>query len=491
MTPPLKILFAASEAAPFAKEGGLGDVVGALPRYLASLGHDVRLVMPRYYKIDRSKLHQRPEVLGVPMGSLGTLWGGILEGVLPGSSVPVYFIEHEGFFGRASLYTEHGESYPDNDLRFTFLSKASLELCRILDFAPDLIHVHDWHTAIIPLLLGSSYRYDPWVGQAASLLSIHNMQHQGNFPKGLMNVLGVGWQHFNPAELESYDRVNLLKGGMAHATLLATVSEGYAREIQTAAYGYGLEGQVQRRAADLYGILNGVDYEEWNPETDPYLVANYTADNLQGKALCKADLQRRFQLPRRPEVPLFGLVSRLVEQKGVDILAGALHRLLTLDLQFVLLGNGEPWTHFFFGDIARQYPEQFACRIGYDNALAHQIEAGADFFVMPSRFEPCGLNQMYSLRYGTPPIVRATGGLDDSVENFNEARHSGTGFKFYDLTPEALFDTIGWATYTYGHNRAGLASLIRNGMAQRFTWEGAAERYLELYREAIRRRRGG
>ncbi len=491
MSAPLKILFAASEAAPFAKEGGLGDVVGALPRYLAQLGHDVRLVMPRYYKIDRSRLHHRPEILGVPMGSLGTFWGGIFEGQLPGSEVPVYFIDHEGFFGRASLYTDHGEAYHDNDLRFTFLSKASLELCRILDFAPDLIHVHDWHTAVVPLLLNSSYRYDPWVGPAASLLSIHNMQHQGNFPKGLMNVLGVGWQHFNLGELESYDRVNLLKGGMAHATLLSTVSEGYAREIQTPAYGYGLEEMARGRAGDLHGILNGVDYEEWNPETDPFLIANYSVDNLQGKTLCKADLQSRFHLPRRPEVPLFGLVSRLVEQKGVDVLAAAMHRILALDLQFVLLGNGEPWTHFFFGDIARQYPEKFACHIGYDNALAHQIEAGADFFVMPSRFEPCGLNQMYSLRYGTPPIVRATGGLDDSVQNFDETTHAGTGFKFQDLTPEALYDTIGWANYTYCHNRPGLSRLIRNGMSQRFTWEWAAKRYVDLYRQAIARRRSG
>jgi starch synthase len=302
--------------------------------------------------------------------------------------------------------------------------------------------------------------------------------------------LGVGWEHFTFLELEKDDRLNLLKGGIYHATLLNTVSEGYAREMQSPEYGWGLDGVVLERAQDLYGILNGVDYAEWNPETDPYLIANYSARDMRGKADCKRDLQRSFGLPERQDVPLFGLVSRLVRQKGIDILAEAIPRILELDMQFVLLGSGEPWTHFYFGDIAAAHPDRFRCHIGYNNPLAHKIEAGADFFLMPSAFEPCGLNQMYSMRYGTLPVVRATGGLDDSVENFDEAAQAGTGFKFHDLTAGALFDTVGWAVHTYYNRPAAMKTLIGNAMTCRFTWEDAARKYAGLYRQAVRLRKG-
>jgi starch synthase len=329
------------------------------------------------------------------------------------------------------------------------------------------------------------------VGDAATLLTIHNMQHQGNFYPGLMEVLGIGWKHFNYLELEKDDQVNLLKGGIYHATLLTTVSKGYAHEIRTPQYGWGLEGVVQERAVDLYGILNGVDYGEWNPAADPFIAANYTARTVKkGKAACKADLQATFGLPQRDDVPLFGVVSRMVQQKGTDLIAEAIHRILEMDVQFVMIGNGEPWAHFYFGDIAAMYPDRFACHIGYSEELTHKVEAGADFFVMPSAFEPCGLNQMYSMAYGTPPIVRATGGLDDSVENFDEAALTGTGFKFRHHNALALFDTVGWAAWTFYNNPKGLAALRKNGMEQRFTWEEAARKYDELYHRAIRRRRG-
>ena len=267
----LSLLFAASEAAPFAKEGGLGDVVGALPKYLARLGHDVRVVIPRYYSVNREKYGLRllPGTLTVPMGIIGHMYCGVYEGRLPGSDVPIYFLEHEQFYGRAGLYQQDGKGYLDNDNRFVFLSKAALELCKMLDFHPDVIHAHDWHTGVIPALLNTSYLHDRYVGDAASLLTLHNMQHQGNFYPGLMEVLGIGWKHFNYLDLEKDDQVNLLKGGIYHATLLNTVSEGYAAEIQTAEYGWGLEDVVRERAADLYGILNGVDYDEWNPASDP------------------------------------------------------------------------------------------------------------------------------------------------------------------------------------------------------------------------------
>jgi starch synthase len=489
----LSILFSASEAAPFAKEGGLGDVVGALPKYLARLGHDVRVVIPRYYSVNREKFGLRllPGTLVVPMGIIGRMYCGVYEGRLPGSDVPIYFLEHENFYGRSGLYQEDGQGYMDNDNRFVFLSKASLELCKMLDWRPDVIHAHDWHTGIIPMLLNSSYLHDRHVGNAASLMTIHNMQYQGSYYPGLMEVLGIGWKHFNYLELEHHDEVNLLKGGIYHANVLNTVSEGYAREIRTPEYGWGLEGVVQDRADDLYGILNGVDYEEWNPAKDPFIAATYTARTVKkGKAACKRDLQEVFGLPQRDDVPLFGVVSRMVGQKGTDIIAEAIHRILEMDVQFVMIGNGEPWAHFYFGDIAALYPEKFACLIGYSEELAHKVEAGADFFIMPSAFEPCGLNQMYSLAYGTPPIVRATGGLVDSVENFDEQALTGDGFMFHNHTANALFDTVGWAAWTFFNNPKGLAALRKNGMKKRFTWEASAVKYEELYRLAVRRRRG-
>jgi starch synthase len=306
-----------------------------------------------------------------------------------------------------------------------------------------------------------------------------------------MEVLGVGWEYFTFLGLEKDNQVNLLKGGMYHATLLNTVSEGYAREMQTAEFGWGLEGVVRERSADLVGILNGVDDDEWNPETDPLIPANYSAADLSGKRLCKESLQRAFGLPVRPEVPLLGMVGRLVKQKGIDVLAEAIPKILGLDLQFVMLGAGEPWAHFYFGDIMAAFPEKFGCRIGYSNPLAHQIEAGADFFMMPSAFEPCGLNQMYSLRYGTLPIVRATGGLDDSVENFDEKSLDGTGFKFQALTAGALFDTVGWAVHTWYNRPEAIAGLIRNAMEKRFTWQEAALKYEALYHRAVSQRCSG
>ena len=488
----LNILITASEAVPFAKEGGLADVVGALPKFLKARGHDVRVVMPRYYKVDRQKfqLRELPGALVVPMGVIGEMYCGVLEGKIPGTDVTVYFLEHEDYYGRDTLYEKDNRGYLDNDNRFIFLSRASLELCKMIRFTPDVVHAHDWHTAAVPLLMNTLYRDDQHLQQAASLLTIHNMQHQGSFYEGAMDVLGIGWEHFTFLGLEMENQVNLLKGGIYHATLLNTVSEGYAREIQTPEFGWGLEGVVRERSNALSGILNGVDYDEWNPESDPHLAANYGAGDLGGKSLCKRELQRALRLPEREDVPLVGMVSRLVKQKGIDTLAEALPRLLELDIQLVLLGAGEPWAHFYFGAMAAAHPERFACRIGYDNRLAHQIEGGCDFFLMPSAFEPCGLNQMYSMRYGTIPIVRATGGLDDSVENFDAEKGTGTGFKFWDLNAGALFDTVGWAVHTWYSNPEMIQTLRRNTMAKRFTWDEAAAKYERLYREAVQMRIG-
>ncbi len=491
MSPKLKILITASEAVPFLKTGGFADVVGALPKYLKKLGHDVRVVMPRYYIVDKNKfgIKEIPEALGVPMGVLGELWCGVCEGKIPDTDVPVYFIEHEHFFGRANLYNDDsGQGFMDNDNRFAFFSKACLQLCKKIDFYPDVIHTNDWQTAAIPVFLNTTYKKDR-LGKTASVLTIHNMQHQGAFYEGLIDVLDVGWERFNYLELENNDEVNLLKGGILHSTLLTTVSEGYAKEIQTPEYGWGLESVIRERSEDLFGILNGCDYSEWNPETDKYIAKTYSDKKLAGKLECKRDLQKTFGLPVRDDVPVFGIVSRLAKQKGVDVLAEALYRLLGLDAQYILLGTGDVWAHFYFGGAPGMFPEKVGVHIGYNNELAHKIEAGSDFFLMPSRFEPCGLNQMYSLRYGTLPLVRATGGLDDTVENFNEKTLEGTGFKFGDLTEDAIFNTVGWAVYTYYNNQKAMKKLVNRAMKKRFTWEESAKKYEDVYLQAVKLRK--
>ena len=482
----------ASEVVPYAKTGGLADVAGVLPRFLRALGHDVRLVMPRYYKIDRARLGLRSlgRPIGVPMGSLGTQWAAGYEGRLPGSDVPIYFLEHEGYYGRQGIYNDDsGQGFLDNDRRFLFLTRGALELSRAVGFHPDVVHANDWHTAAAPVLLDSVYRHDAVFGRAASLLTIHNMEYQGRFYAGLMDVLGVGWEHFSPGDLEWHGQVNLLQGGIRHATLVNTVSPQYAAEIQTPAFGHGLEEIARARSADLHGILNGIDYDEWDPTADRHIAARYHCEDLRGKLACKRALQREMRLPER-DVPLLGIVSRLVHQKGLDILAAALDRVLDLDTQFVLLGSGEPWAQRYFRDLARRRPDRFACHIGYDNDLAHRIEAGVDLYVMPSRFEPCGLNQMYSLRYGSLPVVHAVGGLEDTVENLDPATGRGTGFKVYDLDPDALFETIRWAVETWRGQPEVRAAMLERAMRQRFSWEGAAARYVVLYREAVRRRTG-
>lgn len=486
----MKILLSSSEVVPFAKTGGLADVAGTLPRVLSEMGHDVRLVMPLYRtRIDRKGLTRVGGALGVPMGPLGEHWCAVYVGRLPRSEVPVYFIDHEAYFGRAGIYNHaNGSGFLDNDRRFVFLSRASLQLCTMLNWIPDVVHANDWHTAAIPVMLNTVYA-NTALGRIASLLTIHNMQYQGRFYPALMRVMEVGWEHFNFRELEFKGVVNLLKGGLYHATLVNTVSPGYAEEIKTPEFGYGLEGVARDRAGDLVGILNGIDYEEWDPSSDPHLPATYTVEDRSGKAVCKAELQKEMGLPVREDVPLLGLISRLVHQKGLDVFAAVAERLVgSMDVQFVLLGSGEPWAHAFFAALARRYPKRFAAHLGYDVGLSHRIEAGSDFFVMPSRFEPCGLNQLYSLRYGTPPIVHATGGLRDTVENLDEDTGEGTGFTFEWLTPSAVYNTIGWAVHTYYNRREMVETMRTRGMRQRFTWEQSAEQYVALYEEAVRRR---
>jgi starch synthase len=485
---PLKVLFVTSEVTPFRKTGGLGDVAGALPKALKGRGVDVRVVMPLYRGIRWDELERLEGVLRVPM-YYGTGQAAVRMGSLPGSEVPIYFLEHNGYFDRPEIYGGADGGYADNLERFTFLSRASLELARALGFEPDVVHANDWQTALVPVYLNSLYRGTS-LQRAATLFTIHNLAFQGVFDGDGFYVTGLPRAHYNAGELEHFGAMNLMKGGLAQATLLSTVSPTYAGEIQRPEHGAGLDGVIAARSADLHGILNGIDTGEWDPERDLHLPARYGAEELDGKAVCKRELQREMGLPVRPGTPLFGAVSRLTHQKGFDVLAQAMERLLGWDLQVALLGSGDSDAEEFFSALSRARGEKFRARIGFDNGLAHRIEAGSDFFLMPSRFEPCGLNQMYSLRYGTPPIVHATGGLADTVVNYDESTGDGTGFVVYRLDARSLGDTVGWALSTYFNRRPAIEAMRRRGMMQDFSWTRAAARYEELYREAYRRRNG-
>ncbi|HTP25256.1 MAG TPA: glycogen synthase GlgA [Anaeromyxobacteraceae bacterium] len=484
---PLKVLFVSSEVTPFAKTGGLGDVVGSLPKVLHRRGIDVRVVMPLYAGIDWNALEKLEGSLHVPMW-WGTARSAVRLGRLPGSDVPVYFLEYHRYFDRPYLYGPPGHGYDDNLERFVFLSRGALELAKAINYLPDIIHANDWQTALVPVYVNTVEWAQPLHG-AATVYTIHNLAYQGVTEEGSMFITGLGREHYHSGEFEHFGALNLAKAAVRHSNMLSTVSPTYAREIQTSEHGCGLDGELSARRSDLVGILNGIDTEAWDPTTDPHIAAHFSADHLEGKELCKAALQAEAGLPTR-NVPLFGVVGRLTIQKGFDVLAHCMDRLLSWDLQIVLLGSGDREAEHYFGSLSSYRPDKFRAWIGFDNGLAHRIEAGADFFLMPSRFEPCGLNQMYSQRYGTLPIVRGTGGLIDTVENYVEATGGGTGFIFFDLTPNALANTIGWALSTYFDRPGHVAAMRKHAMERDFSWEGAAKAYQELYLAAYQRRRG-
>jgi len=483
----LKVLFVASECAPFAKTGGLADVAGSLPKSLRLRGIDARVVMPLYRGIAWDALDVLDGALSVPIGG-GISRGRVRLGHLPRSDAPVYFLEHHHYYDREYLYGSPTDAYPDNLERFTFLSRGALQLCKALGWHPDIVHANDWQTALVPVYV-DTVEWAQALHGAATLYTIHNLAYQGVTDRGALFLTGLGPEHDNSGEFEHFGTLNLTKAALAHATLVTTVSPTYAREIQTPAYGYGLDGVLRSRAGDLFGIVNGIDREEWNPATDPHLPARFAASDLDGKAVCKAELQKEAGLPVREDVPLFGLVARLVPQKGIDVLAHALDRLLDLDLQLILLGTGDPEAESFFAQVSDEQGDRFRAWLEFNNGRAHRIEAGCDFFLMPSRFEPCGLNQLYSLAYGTLPIVRATGGLADTVRGYDEARGRGTGFSFHDLTPGALFDTVGWAVSTWYDRPQHVESMRREAMAEDFSWQHAAAEYERLYLLAYERRR--
>jgi len=484
----LKVLFVGSECAPFSKTGGLGDVLGALPKALAKRGVDARVVMPLYAGIPWNDLERLEGTLAVPTG-FGESRGAVRMGTLPNSNVPIYFLEHHHYFDRPYIYGPPDQSYSDNLERFTYLSRGSLQLCKALGFFPDIVHANDWQTALLPVYINTVEWSQP-LHAAASVYTIHNLAHQGVWGDGALFITGLGREHYHPREFEHFGTMNLTKAALYHSTLLTTVSPTYAHEIQTSAHGFGLDGVLSERKSDLFGVLNGIDLEEWSPELDPHIPAKFSRTDLAGKLACKRALQAEAGLPVRDDVPLFGLVGRLTPQKGVDVLAQILRGLLDLDLQFVLLGSGDLEAERYFRHASSLRLDRFRAFIGFNNPLAHRIEAGADFFLMPSRFEPCGLNQLYSLRYGTLPIVRATGGLADTVAQYDEATASGTGFCFNDLTPGALYNVIGWALSTWHDRPAHIDKMRQEAMKQNFSWDRSAEEYERIYHEAYARRRG-
>ncbi len=486
MTEPLRVCFCTSEAVPFAKTGGLADVAGALPRALADAGCDVRVVLPGYRTIDRGKFEFRP--LGRALVPLGPTHTDVrfLEGRLPGTRVPVYLVANDALFGRAGLYGEDGRDYEDNLERFTVFCRGALALVHHLGWRPDILHCQDWQTSLLPAWLRVEPR-DPVLAQAGTLLTVHNLAYQGLFPADRLPVTGLGKDLFTPRGIEFYGKINLLKGGLIFADLISTVSEQYAREIQTSEFGCGLEGVLRERAADLVGILNGVDYSEWDPATDRHIAARYTRDDLSGKRVCKADLQRTQGLAPDPQAPLLGIVSRLVDQKGLDLIAATIDDVLKRGAQFVLLGTGDPKYHTLFQTIRDRSARRVAVTLGFDDALAHRIEAGADMFLMPSRYEPSGLNQLYSLRYGTIPVVRKTGGLADSIVDATPDAIAGgmaTGFVFEAYRPDAFLEAVTRALAAF-RDPEMWRRLQRVGMGQDFSWNRAAARYLDAYRRVI------
>lgn len=476
----LRILFAVSECFPFAKTGGLGDVAGALPIALAARRHDVRVVMPRYPMTTKRPATRLTAPLGVPAPYGGEAWCAVWQSELPGK-VPVYLLEHEQLFNRDGVYGDKYGEFGDNLARYAFLSRGALALCRYLSWTPDVIHVHDWPTSLVPTYLDTVERHTP-LGRVATVLSVHNMGYQGLFARSEVATTGVpeaAW-----GGLEWNGTLNLLKAGLERATAVSTVSPTYAREIQSPEGAAGLAPVLAARGDQVVGILNGVDDVAWDPRHDPHIAAPFSAEDLSGKVVCKAELQKEMGLPVEPDVPLLGIVSRLAHQKGIDVLAAALPRILDLGVQVVALGSGETWAETYFRNLAASTP-RFRAHLGMNEGLAHRIEAGSDLFLMPSRYEPCGLNQLYSQRYGTLPVVRAVGGLEDTVD------HDVTGFKFGTLDEEALFGAVAWAVHVAREEPAKFRQMQWNAMRKPMGWSHAVRPYEALYRYAVGRRRAG
>jgi starch synthase len=479
----MRILFVASEGLPFSKTGGLADVVEALPKALVELGHEVAVVLPRYRNTKATAIVMPS--LTVPMGA--TLrFPAIADGTVA-SGVRYFFVDDPEYFDRDQLYGERGKDYIDNAERFGEFSRAAVEVAKHV-WPADVIHCHDWQSALVPVLLRTLYETDPLLRGVPVVFTIHNMGYHGLFPRDTLAALGLPETLFRMDAVEFFGKVNFLKAGLVFADYLTTVSRKYAQEIQTAEYGHGLDGVVRNRASRLRGILNGVDYSIWSPENDTLIAARYSAKDLSGKKACKKDLLEQFNLDTSDlKRPVIGIVSRFAAQKGFDLIEEIAPALVKEDVTIVALGAGEPQYEALFRELAGKYPKQVGVKVAYDNTIAHKIEAGADMFLMPSRYEPCGLNQIYSLKYGTVPVVRATGGLDDTIEPYSAKTGQGTGFKFEPYEAAALLGCIREALETY-RNAPAWQKVQANGMAKDFSWRASAGEYAQLYEVARKAR---
>ena len=476
----MRILFVASEGLPFSKTGGLADVVEALPKALVGLGHEVAVVLPRYRG---TKTHSVvvPSVT-IPMGGTRLRFPAVADGTVIGG-VRYFFVDDPAYFDRDGLYGGSGGDYADNAERYSEFCRTAIEIAKNV-WAPDVIHCHDWQAALVPVLLRTTYGDDPLVRDIPVVFTIHNMGYHGLFGRDALERAGIPVGVFHPGGIEFFGNVNFLKGGLVFSDYLTTVSRKYAQEIQTREYGYGLDGVVRGRADRLVGILNGVDYGVWSPERDKFIAAKYSAKDLTGKQICKQALLELFGLPAEHLAkPVIGIVSRFADQKGFDLIAERAHELMHEDLLMVVLGTGERKYEELFRALAAAYAGRVGVKIAYDNTIAHKIEAGADMFLMPSRYEPCGLNQIYSLKYGTVPIVRATGGLDDTIEAFDIEHGTGTGFKFVEYTGTAMIRSVRQALHLFMDERIWRRIQL-NGMTKDFSWKASAVEYVKVYAAA-------
>lgn len=481
------ILFVVSECAPYAKSGGLADVAAALPAALAKRGHNVMVVMPYYASIPQNLLHsdETPFSMNVWMGNCEE-WC-LVHPKSISKNLNFYFIDFQKYFFREGLYHNHEmQDYRDNPLRFSFLSQAALYLCKTMQRRIDIVHAHDWQTSPALIYLKTHHQNCPYLGNAAAVLTIHNIAYQGKYSREAYDYLGFREEDFRPEVLEDYGGINLLKAGIYYADIVNTVSPSYANETLNPEYSWGLDSFLHRKEDRYIGILNGVDYREWDPANDELIPKKFSVKNIKGKSICKQNLQQHFHLYMQEHIPLIGMISRMTTQKGHYQLMECIEAIINnMQVQFVILGSGDKHLEQYFGSLPEKYPGLIGSYIGYDNGLAHQIEAGSDFFLMPSLYEPCGLNQIYSLRYATLPIVRATGGLDDTVDQYDEESGSGTGFKYYDATPRAIYDTVGWAVSTFYDRPEHYRKMQKNAMQQNFSWDESAARYENAYERAL------
>ena len=481
----IKILFLSSEVAPYAKTGGLADVAGSLPRALKKLGADVSVGLPLYRAVKEGPFQRQVvfEGLQVPLADQ-TLIGNV-HATETEDGVPVYLFEREDLFDRPNLYRTAEGDYYDNLERFAFFSRAALIFAKATGMPFDLIHCHDWQTGLVPAYLRTLFRTDPFFAFTSTLFTIHNMGYQGLFPEEKLFVCGLPPETFHPEGIEYWGDISLLKAGIVYSDAMTTVSPTYSLEIQTSEFGMGMEGILRNKAAVLHGILNGVDYSVWDPAIDPHIASNYDSDHLSEKIVNKAALLKETGLESALlERPVLGITSRLSNQKGCDLLIPILDELATRKVGMVILGEGEEQYESALSEVAVRYPGNVAVKIGFDEALAHRIMAGADIFLVPSLYEPCGLTQMYALKYGTVPVVRATGGLEDTIEEFDPRSKSGNGFKFGPYDSKAFLSAIQRAMDLWT-DREIWETLIRNGMRANFSWDRSAERYLDLY-QALR-----